>query len=525
MNKIYFSLLIVFLLSCKEKPNSNSNNASFITIFTGGKLKIDSTLINKQDSLIKFFYKNFDNETVWHDDEKRNLIINEFNNCEIDGLNPDDYNATKLNNLSKNYDNLSEIEAVDFDLELTNYAQKYISHLSKGKLNPYELYDDWDLGKKEVDVIKILSQGLKSNNFKDAIDSCKPNHFVYKQLQDALKKLKSYPDKYIEQIDLREKFTPGVSSKYIIDMKRKLLYWGDLKGKDSALTKVYDKPTQEAIKKFQKRHGLNPDGVVGKSTIDALNYTKNQRIEQVVVNMERWKWCVKNLGNHYILVNIPDFKLTVYKDDDSTRSHKTVVGKDSRKTPILSSKISNIVLNPTWTVPPTILKEDVFPAAQRNKNAFRRKGLRILDYKGREINPYKWKIENAKRYRYVQNPSRNNSLGSMKVDFPNNYAVYLHDTNHREMFARDYRALSSGCVRVDHPLDLAQYLINDTINWSEEKIQNKTRIKPLKTTFIKMTEDVYVHQFYWTAWQENNELNFREDIYCYDSNLFSKLRY
>ena len=305
-----------------------------------------------------------------------------------------------------------------------------------------------------------------------------------------------------------------------------MIYWGDLKRKDSALTKVYDKETQAAVKHFQKRHGLRADGVIGKGTIEALNYSRNQRIEQVIVNLERLRWLPNNLGNHYILVNLPNYYLTVYKDNDSILSHKVVVGKDSRKTPLLSSKLTNIILNPNWTVPPTILKEDVFPEAVRSRSAFSRRGLHIFDSRNREVSPWKWKMADAKRYKYVQNPSKNNSLGFMKINFSNKYAVYLHDTNHRNYFKYDYRALSSGCVRVENPLELGKYLLNDEENWSMEKIEEATKnAKKLKTTSIDLEEDIYVHFLYNTAWIENNVLQFREDIYCLDADLYSKLRY
>lgn len=530
MNKFYFVFFIVGILSCKDKIKFYQyDNASYfpeIAMFNNEKVKIDSTLINKEnDSLLLEFYIKYNNYSIWHKKEYRSFIINEIKNCENDGLNPEDYNFSKLNVSNKDYNSFSESEVANYDILLSKSARLFVSNINKGKLNPYKLYSDWDLGKKQIDENKILFDCIDNDNFSNAIESVKPQHFVYKQLKNALIKLKSYPDKSFDNIDIKEKITPGSSSEYVVKMKRKLLFWGDLKGKDSALTKVYDQPTQEAVIKFQKRHGLFPDAIVGKGTIEALNFTKSQRIEQVVANMERWRWCVNDLGNHYILVNIPDYKLTVYKNNDSILTHKVVVGKVSRKTPILSSKISNIVLNPTWTVPPTILREDVFPAALRNKIAFRRKGLRIINSNGKEISPSAWKKVNANKYRYVQNPSRNNSLGSMKIDFPNNYSVYLHDTNHRNLFVNNFRALSSGCVRVENPLHLAKYIINDSINWNEEKITNKTQNKPLRTTFIKIKEDIFVHQFYYTAWFENEILQFRDDVYGYDSDLYSKLRH
>ena len=340
------------------------------------------------------------------------------------------------------------------------------------------------------------------------------------------------------------------------------MYWGDMKEKDTVLSLLYTKKTLEAVKSFQARHGLKPDGVIGRSTIDALNFSRNQRIEQVVANMERWRWFAHDFSNHYLLINIPDYNIVVVKGNDTMQSQRVVVGKDTRKTPILDSKISNINLNPNWTVPPTILKEDIYPDAIKNKGVFKKKGLVILDSKNNEVNPYTWKMEEANKYKYVQNPSRNNSLGSMKINFPNKYSVYLHDTNHRNFFSLTYRSLSSGCVRLEKPLEMATYILNDTTKWSLQKIKDTTDInhyfalqkkkqleidkknakllaknpkliipkkvfaKPeLKTIVIKVTDDILIHQLYWTAWETKGVLNFREDIYCLDADLYSKLRY
>jgi len=340
-----------------------------------------------------------------------------------------------------------------------------------------------------------------------------------------------------------------------------LMYWGDMKEKDTILSQLYTKKTQEAVKIFQSRHGLKADGVIGRSTIDALNFTRDQRIEQVIANLERWRWFAHDFSNHYLLINIPDYTIVGVKDKDTLQYQRVVVGRDTRKTPVLDSKISNINLNPNWTVPPTILKEDIYPEAEKDKGIFKKKGLIILDKKNNEVNPWTWKMEDANKYKYVQNPSRNNSLGSMKINFPNKYSVYLHDTNHRDFFSFSFRSLSSGCVRLQKPLEMAAYILNDTIKWPLQRIKDTTDInyylklqkkkqleiekknakilaknptlviekkelsKPeLKTIVIKVNEDIHIHQLYWTAWETNGVLTFREDIYCLDADLFNKLR-
>ena len=567
MNKIYLlSLLIVFSSCNRNNSQVTTANASFIdfSLIDNPQIKIDSTLIDfSKDEKLKLFYKKYHFETVWNSKTQRNFIIKEIGSAEDEGLQTNDYNYSLLKSFEENYEHLLDSSIVRYDLLLTKSTQKFINHISKGKLNPKELYKDWDLQEKKVDVNKILFDCINNDTFKTSIEGCKPNHIIYKKLKFCLKILKQFPEeKSFALINLKERILPNTQSKYIPIIKKRLMYWGDMKEKDTILSALYDKKTLEAIKCFQARHGLKPDGVIGKSTIDALNFSRNQRIEQVIANMERWKWFAHDFSNHYLLINIPDYSIVAVKNNDTTQSQRVVVGRDTRKTPILDSKISNINLNPNWTVPPTILKEDIFPDAIKNKGVFKKKGLVILDLKSNEVNPNTWKIEDANKYKYVQNPSRNNSLGSMKINFPNKFSVYLHDTNHRNFFSLNYRSLSSGCVRLEKPLEMATYILNDTTKWSLQKIKDTTDIKhyyklqnkkqfeidkknaqllarnpkllikkkpfpkpELKTIAIKVNETIIIHQLYWTAWETRGTLNFREDIYCLDADLYSKLRY
>lgn len=567
MNKFYLLLFIVFFSSCKRTTtNDSSAKASFIdfSVFGNDKIKIDSTLINtSKDEAFKAFYKKYNYETAWNSKDNRDFIIEEISNAENEGLQTKDYNYNTLKSLEEKFEQLPDSSIVKYDLLLTNSAQLYINHISKGKLNPKNLYKDWDLEEKTIDVNKILFDCIDNNNFKNSIEDCKPQHIVYKKLKSCLKLLHQFPEETtFALIDLKQRIVPNKKNIYIPIIKKRLMYWNDMKEKDTLLSTIYDKKTQDAMKTFQARHGLKPDAVIGRSTIEALNYSRNQRIEQIVVNMERWRWFAHDFGKHYLLINIPDYSIVAVKENDTTQIQKVVVGKETRRTPVLESKVSNINLNPNWTVPPTILKEDIYPEAEKNKGIFRKKGLIILDRKNNEVNPWTWTKEDANKYKYVQNPSRNNSLGSMKINFPNKYSVYLHDTNHRDFFSFSYRSLSSGCVRLEKPLEMAAYIINDTTKWSLKRIKDTTDIKyylklqrkkqieidkknakllaknpdlviekkvfakpELKTIVIKVTDEIYIHQLYWTAWETNGILNFREDIYCLDSNLYSKLRY
>jgi len=566
LNKFYLFVLLIAFSSCKRTPNPDSSAAaSFFnfSFFVKEKIKLDSTKINAStDENFKAFYKKYSYETVWESKEYRDFVIHEFANAENEGLQAKDYKYSELKKFENIFDDLPDSLIVKYDFLLTTSTQLYLKHISSGKLNPRKIYTDWDLSEKKIDVNKILYDCIDNNNFFNAFEEAKPQHRVYKKLKNCLKILNKMSDEFAGIIDINEKILPNKKNKFIPIVKKQLIYWGDLKEKDTILSTLYNKETQDAVKLFQARHGLNPDAIIGKSTIEALNFSRNQRIEQVVVNLERWRWFANDFGKHYLLINIPDYSLVAVKENDTLQEQKIVVGKESRKTPILESKIENINLNPNWTVPPTILKEDIFPEAKKSKSVFRKKGLVILNSKNQEINPYSWKIANAYNYRYVQKPSRNNALGSMKINFPNHYSVYLHDTNHRDYFGFSFRSLSSGCVRLEKPLEMAAYILNDTTKWSLKRIQDTTDIKyyykiqkekelalekknakllaknpklviekekfpkpELKTIVIKVTEDIFIHQLYWTAWENNGILQFREDIYCLDADLYSKLRY
>jgi murein L,D-transpeptidase YcbB/YkuD len=209
---------------------------------------------------------------------------------------------------------------------------------------------------------------------------------------------------------------------------------------------------------------------------------------------------------------------------DTIAKHRIVVGTPKRKTPILTSKLSNFVFNPTWTIPPTIIKEDLKPAATKNRDYFLSRQLTIYNSSGKIVNPNDWNPAKANNYRYVQKPGNNNSLGLVKLNFANRHSVYLHDTNHRDYFVKTYRSLSSGCVRVENPLVLTQQILSkiNPEKWSGKEIDSILKLEKTKTVSVKDTVNIYL--FYWTSWLENGKLQFREDIYELDKELYLKLR-
>ena len=525
MNKFLLFLLLFVVFSCDRDPKkkiANPTPTAIPAIVAEGKaVMIDSLLLQPFDSkILKEFYLASGYKSVWQSKKDRMTILEQFSTAEEEGLNSATYNVGKLQKFEKKYATLKDNERANYDILLTHSFQKYISHLSNGRVNPRDFYKDWDLKENVVNINEIIALMLKNDSLAYKIERLKPNHLIYKSLRKALKIINSLPKDDIISIEIVNKIIPNDTNPSLINIKKRLIYWKDMKPKDS-LSNIYDSETNEALKKFQIRHGLAADGVIGKGTLAALNFSKRKRKEQILANLERWKWFPKDMGQEYVVVNIPDYKLTLVKDNDTIRTHKVIVGRDKRPTPVLSSKLSNVVLNPTWTVPPTILREDVIPAISRNRGYLAQTNMKIYDGKGNEVAANDWKLSKAKSYRYVQSPGTFNSLGMIKLVFPNRFSVYLHDTNHRDFFGKQKRSLSSGCVRVENPLKLAEYLLADETNWNIEKITES--LQSAKTKHVRLKNKIDIHILYWTAWSDNNTLIFRDDIYNLDAELYRKL--
>jgi murein L,D-transpeptidase YcbB/YkuD len=522
MKKIILLIfMFAFLQGCKEKetPIKESN---FIVDQDSIDQIIKPEFLEKENDNIKELYASFDNEIIWNDIKNRHTLIEYLKKCEEDGLFPEDYQVKELEFFEKNRNTIHYSDFQTYDLLLSNGFKKIADHLHRGKLNPRDLYNDWDLPyKSPVDIKKIID-AIEDNKINDLLIEVSVKSKHYLDLKEGIKTILNKPEYNFPETKVGTKIVANDSSKTIQVIKQKLAYWNELNPNNKSL--IYDSETISAVKKFQKNNGLYPDGVIGKSTVDALNFSKEKRIEKLKVNMERWKWFPEDFGESYIFINIPEYTLHFVFENDTLETKRIVVGKPSRKTPILTSKINNLVFNPTWTVPPTILKEDLVPSATKNISYFTRNRITILDNKRDTIKPKDWDAENYKRYRYVQRPGRNNSLGLVKFNFPNKHMVYLHDTNHREYFSRSYRALSSGCVRIEEPLPFAKTILmaDDEEKWKESEID--TIIKYSKTKVVPIKINVKVFMLYYTCWVNKKQIIYCPDIYNLDEKLYEKLR-
>jgi L,D-transpeptidase YcbB len=516
-----FTLIIVIILfsGCKKDGFAQPVNDQS----RDGVTKIDTLIIRKfKSKLLDEFYTMNNNETVWQSKKKRKAAIASMMNADKVGLSTKDYNLDKLSEYEKNIEDLPDSELVAYDILLTKSIQSYMSNISKGKLNPKIIYNDYELKEKEIDINKVLTTAYDNDTFDEEIAKIEPTSLIYKELMRGLKIIDNLPEDNSKPIPFKEKTRKKKIDVDLVSVKKRLMYWNYLPKKDS-ITNVYDEETTKAVKEFQENQGLQGDGVLGKGTIQSLNVTKGERREQVIANIERWRWYPNDFGEHYTIVNIPEYSLNIVKDGDTIQSYKVIVGKKARRSPVLNSKLKTVVFNPTWTVPPTIIKEDLVPDATKDRSYFSKMHITIYDYKKRKISPYAWDPEKANNYDYVQDPGTFNSLGNMKILFTNRFSVYLHDTNHKAGFSSNFRSLSSGCTRVENPLKLAKYVLNDSVTWGDEKI-NKI-IADKKTLNILIKEEILHYQLYFTVRAKKNHLIFRDDVYNLDADLYCRLGY
>jgi len=442
MKVISVIFFVLFLLSCKEKVPPKVVMIPKIEITKEGKIiPIDSTLIAQiKDSSVLAFYHTNQNKTFWLANSNRENVVALIQNVQDEGLFPRDFDLKKIQASEKLIDSLSDSKLVDYDILLTENLSRYVQKVSKGSLNLNKLYSNWELKENKINLKTLLLNFQKKDSFDYAVNAASPNHIVYKRLKTALKIVNALPKYNLKNTEIKNKIVLNDTNEAIIEIKKKLIYWKDLKPLDT-ITPIFDAAMELAIKKFQMRHGLGNDGVIGSGTTAALNFSKEQRKKQIIANMERWRWFPREFEHEYIIINIPNYTMLVVKNSDTIRTHRVIIGRPDRKTPVLSSKLTQLIFNPTWTVPPTILKKDIIPAAARNRNYFSSKNITIYDANNRVVSAWDWNINRAKSYRYVQSPGASNSLGLVKFMFPNRFTVYLHDTNTRGFFEKDIRAL------------------------------------------------------------------------------------
>jgi murein L,D-transpeptidase YcbB/YkuD len=305
-------------------------------------------------------------------------------------------------------------------------------------------------------------------------------------------------------------------------LRRRLVMTGDYDGPPSEST-MLDAALAEGLKTFQRRHLLSPDGVVGPGTLRELNVPAAARVEQIRLNLERGRWVLHEIGDEdLVVVDIAGYGVRYLKKGHAVWRARAIIGKPYRQTPVFRSEITNIVFNPTWTVPPGIVAKDVLPQLQRGENVLARKQLRVLDRSGNPVDAAQidWSKYTARNLPYIfrQDAGDSNALGRVKINFDNPHLVYLHDTPSRSLFEQQDRSFSSGCIRVERPLELAGLLLDDPVKWGAAAIHGA--VDAGTTRSVPLIRKVPVLLVYWTADEDaDGRTVFKRDVYQRDAKL------
>ena len=317
-------------------------------------------------------------------------------------------------------------------------------------------------------------------------------------------------------VPANEKLKLGSVSTVIPVLRKRLIISGDLSPKAGS-SDIYDTWVNAAIKRFQSRHGLPADGVLGKYTYAAMNIPAATRLGQLETNLVRLRSMSGYLGDRYVMVNIPAAHIEAVENGVVASRHTAIVGKVDRQSPILNSKIYEVNLNPYWTSPVSIVKKDIIPLMQKDPTYLERNSIRIFGGDGQEIPPeaVNWNSDEAVKYMFRQDPGKGNAMGSVKINFANPHAVYMHDTPQQSKFAQLLRFESSGCVRVQNVRDLVAWLAKDTPGWDRRQLERV--IESGERIDLKLAQEVPVYFAYVTAWATSEGVvQFRDDIYRRD---------
>ena len=448
-------------------------------------------------------------------------LITALNNSTTHGLTPCDY---RVNLLEK-----EDIDSVRRELVASDAYLTLAGHILSGKVDPVSITPSWSMASRQRDLVQHLTDALKSGEIEKSLDELAPRCHEYSTLKNALAHYRKIAQQGGWGLVAPGKLLKlGNHNERIIQLRARLRISGDLAPEPSNQDPAeFNATLQEAVKKFQNRANLEADGIVGLNTLRNLNKTPFDRINTLRINMERWRWLPEDLGRKHIRVNVAGFYLEAREQGEEPRIHKVIVGLGYRQTPIFSNAIKYLDFNPYWYAPRKLATQDKLPMFQEDPSYFTRAGFELLDRENRivDTNTITWHELSINNFPYQlrQRPGPHNALGRVKFIFPNQHNVYLHDTPSQELFSKTQRVFSSGCIRVQQPLDLAQWLLKGQDDWTRERID--AIIAEGKNTRILLKKPVPIYLLYWTVLvdRESQDLRFIDDGYQRDERILQSL--
>lgn len=478
---------------------------------------------------LKRFYRQRDFAPVWGADdvgiERAALLVEVLARADAHGLSPRDYHLDAIRD--------REIEtrddtAIGRELLLTDAYFRYATHVRAGRLRPEQADQDWGIATPRFDPVSSLTEALRErSSFPAVLASLPPPADGYVRLVGALGRYRTLGARAVgwPVVSPGPVLRPGDSSVRIPLLRRRLATEDDLVSPTPR--EDYDAALENAVRRFQARHGLDVDGIIGPETLRALTVPASDRIRQIELNLERWRWLPRDLGRRYVTVNAADATLQVMEDGRAVLASRVVVGDLRHPTPVVQTRIDAVILNPPWNVPMSIAVEEILPRLRRRPGYLADNDIVIRDR--RETDPFGRAIDwpsvppDAFPFQLQQQPGPKNPLGRIKFDTPNRFDVYLHDTPIRSLFERMARTASHGCVRVEQARQLAAYLLAEAgTSWSPRTIDEA--IATGYTQRISVRRQLPVYLLYWTAFVDaDGAVHFHDDVYGRDRRLAAAL--
>lgn len=472
---------------------------------------------------LREYYLTQSGRPIWVDQSRMRALIATLGGSDREGLEPSAYPLEEMEKIASVVHLADGLARAEAELYFSAFFLRFAQDLKVGRFLPTQIDPKLYWQKKTINPVDALHMLTKERNAERFIARWQPQVREYARLKVVLAAYRQIERSGGWQtVPHGDAIKPGADNPSVPAIYARLQVTDkELRGKRDPASTIYDPVLGEALKRFQKSHGLEPDGVIGKQSFFALNIPVADRIRQIIVTMERWRWMPEDLGTHYIRVNIAGYELQRVRDGRIEEQMPVVVGKPYHQTPVFSGMIKYLEFNPYWNVPRSIAVKEELPKLQSDPGARAARGFEaVVDGQGVPLTSIDWSGMSASHFplRLRQKPGPLNALGRVKFMFPNRFSVYLHDTPARSLFARSQRSFSHGCIRVGRPIKLAEQVLRGVAGWDRRKIDAVLASK--QRTVVNLSSPLPVHLTYATVWlDEDGQINFRPDIYRRDAKL------
>jgi len=489
---------------------------------------------------VRRFYEQTGYHLIWvdgdHPNRRYEQLVNILRGAPHQGLDPRQYDVKSAPGLpvrvsTDSAPTIPNDRAAEFDVWVTFALFRYATHVSAGQLDPHAFESQWTLRPERVDLVKTLAQAVTTSDLSKSIDRLAPNHPEYVALQGVLDRYRAiqaqggWPP--VPQV---RRLKEGESNPAVPVLRRRLVITGDLsapraQGASHAqeeTSPVFDATLAEAVRRFQERHRLKADGIVKADVVAAMNVPVETRIRQLELNLERWRWLPDRMPDRYIRVNVPEYTLEAMERGQIVMDIRVIVGERELPTPIFADQMTSVVFSPYWNIPPSIVRKEMIPHAAADPAYLARNNIEVVRGTGGAVDPaaVDWSAPGNVSLRQLPGPR--NALGLIKFVFPNNFNVYLHDTPADQLFARIERDFSHGCVRVEEPVKLAEYVLRDQPEWTPEKIL--AAMQAGRERHVALKTPIPVFLLYMTATADSHgTVRFFKDLYGHDAEQIAQL--